>query len=211
MWNPFRISGFERRLVISFLLFSVIPVAIIAFISTRYFMKSVRLVSNPAVEQSFRNSMEIARDFSLKLGEDAGCASKRLAEALEARPQASTADLLATMRTVSEETHVDFAAIYDLEGETWKCRLTYPPDVPRIEQTIGMSALETSEQAAAMAHPGGTGTSGSQPGPPIPAQLDTQSGGLESHRIAFKDPDLVAAGVVTKNSLVVVGFTLNAG
>ncbi|HVP57208.1 MAG TPA: ATP-binding protein, partial [bacterium] len=118
---------------------------------------------------------------------------------LEARPQGSTADLLATMRTVSEETHVDFAAIYGLEGETWKCRLTYPPDVPRIERTIGMSALETSEQAAAMAHAGGTGTSGSQPGQ------------LQARRIAFKDPDLVAAGVVTRDSLVVVGFTLNAG
>jgi serine phosphatase RsbU (regulator of sigma subunit) len=187
MWNPFRIGGFERRLVVSFLLLSVIPVAIIAFISTRYFMKSVQLVSNPAVEQSFRNSMEIARDFSIKLEEDASCAATRLAEALESSHQATTQDLLATLKTVSEETHVDFAAVYDLESSTWKLRLCYPLTVSRVEGTIEASSV--------------LGTDTMQP----------QASSPQAHRIALKDPDVIASGIVAGNRLVLAGFTLGTG
>jgi serine phosphatase RsbU (regulator of sigma subunit) len=190
MWNPFHIGGFERRLVVSFLLLSVIPVVIIALISTRYFMKSVQLVSNSAVEQSFRNSMEIARDFSIKLEEDASCAATRLADALESKHEVTTQDLLAIMKIVSEETHVDFASVYDLESPVWKLRLSCPPAVPRVENTIEAGSV--------------LGTSPPQTSPPQARQL-------EARRITLKDPDVIASGVVSDNTLVVAGFTLDAG
>ncbi len=178
MWNPFRIGGFERRLVISFLLVSVIPVILIAFFSARYFMKSVDLVSNPAVEQSFRNSMEIARDFSAKLEEDAACVALRLADGLSSKPRMTGDELKAFLRDISEETHVDFAATYVLEASSWKLKTSYPTSVPRIEPAIGLDAV------------------------PKPA---------EPRRIAFRDPDVIASGLVTGDKLVVAGFTLEKG
>lgn len=146
MWNPFKVGGFERRLIVFFLLLSVPPTLIIAFFSARYFMQSVRLVSNPGVEQSFTNSMEIARDLSARLEEDAGCAARRLRDQFtidevrangrvgEARSSGAGMDGAGSgnagrgnarlgsaahrsiLKAVGEETHADFTAIYTLES-----------------------------------------------------------------------------------------------
>ena len=213
-------GGFERRLVVSFLLLSVVPVAAIALISARYFMKSVQLVSNPAVEQSFINSMEIARDFSVKLEEDAACAALRLAEALGTRGRAIDEDVVDVMMTVSDETHVNFAALYALDGPTWRLVRSHPSAVPRIEASIDAAATSppsgAAPQAGAAAGPGRAATdpgpSSSDPGraPTHPGQA-AAAPAPRAIRIAFKDPDVIASGVVMGNSLVVAGFTLDKG
>ena len=199
MWNPFRIGGFERRLVVSFLLLSVIPVGLIAFISTRYFMKSVQLVSNPAVEQSFQNSMEIARDFSAKLEEDAACVARRLSEVLGQTTGPAGSDALAALRSVGEETHVDFAAIYDLDGATWRLRISHPRDLPKIETTLEADVRRVQASGPESRSPAQPGTeTATSPG----------SGG---ERITYKDPDVIASGVQSGNSLIVAGFILERG
>jgi nitrogen fixation/metabolism regulation signal transduction histidine kinase len=137
MRNPFRIGGFEKRLVVAFLLLSVTPTVLIAFFSARYFMRSVDLVSNPAVEQSFANSMDIARTLAARLEEDAGCTSQRLAdEVAGARIPVTGDDLQGLLERVCEETHADFTALYTLEGSKWKLRSSYPETFPRIEREI---------------------------------------------------------------------------
>jgi serine phosphatase RsbU (regulator of sigma subunit) len=203
MWNPFRIGGFERRLVVSFLLVSVIPVGLIAFISTRYFMKSVQLVSNPAVEQSFQNSMEIARDFSVKLEEDAGCVARRLAEVLGPAPGSTGDDVLSVLRSIGEETHVDFAAIYDLEGTTWRLRLSHPAHVSRIDTSMDADIRQVQAagpESRAAAEPGAE--PGRDPSAPPHGQ---------DERVTYKDSDVIASGVRSGNSLIVAGFILKPG
>jgi len=194
MRNPFRVGGFERRLIVFFLLLSVLPTLLIAFFSTRYFMRSVELVSNPAVEQSFTNSMEIARDFAAKLEEDARCAAVRLADeyARAGRPQAGKG-LETILRKVSAETHADFTALYTLEASTdgpsgspssgsfWKIKTSYPEAFARIEPEI---KLDAATQAA---------------GPTTTA------------RIPFADQDVIASGVAIDNSLFVAGYALGKG
>jgi len=145
MKGPFRIGGFERRLVVFFLLLSLPPTLLIAFVSTRYFMQSIRLVSNTAVEQSFTNSMEIARDFSAKLEEDSRCAAARLRDEFEraGRPAPGPAleDILAR---VSVETHADFTAVYVAEGDSWVLRQSYPAAFSRIDPKTRLSAADLS-------------------------------------------------------------------
>jgi len=186
MRNPFRVGGFERRLVVFFLLLSVLPTLLIAFFSTRYFMRSVELVSNPAVEQSFTNSMEIARDFAAKLEEDARCTAVRLADeyARAGRPQAGRS-LETILRKVSAETHADFTALYTLEasseGSSWKIKMSYPEAFARIEPEIRLDAA--------------TATPGS----------------IDPVQVAFPDQDVIASAVVKDSALFVAGFALNKG
>ncbi|MFH1219090.1 MAG: ATP-binding protein [Candidatus Eisenbacteria bacterium] len=182
MRNPFRVGGFERRLVVFFLLLSVLPTLLIAFFSTRYFMRSVELVSNPAVEQSFTNSMEIARDFAAKLEEDARCTVVRLADeyARAGRPQAGKG-LETILRKVSAETRADFTALYTLEGRSWKIKMSYPEAFARIEPEIRLDAA--------------TATPGS----------------LDPVQVAFPDQDVIASAVVKDSALFVAGFALGKG
>jgi nitrogen fixation/metabolism regulation signal transduction histidine kinase len=143
MRSPFRTHGFERRLIVFFLLLSLPPTLLIAFVSTRYFMQSIRLVSNPTVEQSFTNSMEIARDFSAKLEEDSHCAVVRLRDeyrrAGSPAPGPALAEVLAA---VGAETHADFTAIYLLEGESWLLKQAHPEGFGRLDARAGLGPAD---------------------------------------------------------------------
>jgi len=195
MKNPFRVGGFEKRLVVAFLLLSVTPTVLIAFFSTRYFMRSVKLVSNPAVEQSFTNSMNIARTLAARLEEDAGCTADRLADAfagsagpgpLEGPETRAATETRAALTQVLQDTHADFAAVYAREGNVWKLRITEPSAFLRLEHELGPEAIaaapETTEAAA-----------------PTPS------------RVTFADQDVIASSVVRDNSLFVAGFALEQG
>jgi len=71
-------GGFERKILIAFLVLSVVPTFIIAFFGVRYFGSYVDRLSNVALRDSFRNSMEIARQYSTKLESDASAMALRL-------------------------------------------------------------------------------------------------------------------------------------
>ena len=60
MRNPFRLGGFEGRLLGLFLVLSVIPTVLIAIFGIEYFTGYVDRLSNVALRESFHNSMEIA-------------------------------------------------------------------------------------------------------------------------------------------------------
>jgi nitrogen fixation/metabolism regulation signal transduction histidine kinase len=133
MSNPFKVGGFEKRLLVLFLVLSVTPTLLIAFFGAHYFTRSVELVSNPALEESFRNSVEIARELSAKLERDAKAVSMRLAKESHLRKKAGRT-LEDFLKRVSEANNTDFTALYRLEeGTTWTLLATYPPDLERID------------------------------------------------------------------------------
>jgi nitrogen fixation/metabolism regulation signal transduction histidine kinase len=209
MVNPFKLGGFERRLAALFLLLSVPPTLLIAFFSARYFMQSVQLVSNPGVEQSFSNSMEIARDFSAKLEEDASCTALRLVDAYErADSPGAGAALDAVLEKVSRETHADFTAIYGLEGGAWRLRAAYPPGFARID-------AEIDPRAAVNAPAGGESVSaaagqGAAARPAAAAQLG-EAAPVQAANLSLSDPDVIASGVARGQVLLVGGYALQQG
>ena len=189
------VGGFERRLVLFFLLLSVPPTLLIAFFGARYVMRSMQMVSTPAVEQSFTNSMEIARDFSAKLEEDASSAAERLAdEAVSStgesvKPGAALESLLAA---VSSETRADFTAVYTWSGSAWNLENSYPESMARIDRR-----LEIAGPAAGSDEAPPTGVPGESASPPA--------------RLPFSDPDVIASGVRRDNTLFVAGYALPKG
>jgi nitrogen fixation/metabolism regulation signal transduction histidine kinase len=192
MKQPIRVGGFERRLVLFFLLLSVPPTLLIAFFSARYVMRSMQMVSAPAVEQSFTNSMEIARDFSAKLEEDASSAAERLAD--EAASSAGESlqpgpTLEGVLARVSAETRADFTAVYSWSGDAWSLEAAYPEGMQRIEDRLEIGGPLTEAGGG----PGG--------GP---------SAALEA-RLPFSDPDVVASGVVRGKTLFAAGYALPKG
>jgi len=86
----FRMGGFERKILIAFLVLSVAPTFIIAFFGVRYFGSYVDRLSNVALRDSFRNSMEIARQYSMKLEQDASAMALRLRDDYRAKPGGSS-------------------------------------------------------------------------------------------------------------------------
>jgi nitrogen fixation/metabolism regulation signal transduction histidine kinase len=215
--NPFNLGGFERRLAALFLLLSVPPTLLIAFFSAHYFMQSVQLVSNPGVEQSFSNSMEIARDFSAKLEEDASCAALRLADEYEranlpGAPGTGAplgAVLEAVLEKVSRETHADFTVMYGLEGRLWHLRAVYPPGFARVDSELSDAELSDAELSGGQIGDGRTGT---EPGADSAA---TTHAGAAAHpgtaEIAFRDPDVIASGLARGETLFAAGFALEQG
>ena len=188
MRNPFRVGGFEKRLFLVFLLFSIPPTLVIALFSARYFMQSVRLVSNPGVEQAFSNSMEIARDLSGKLEDDAGCISSRLgSEFVRSGGRAASTRFDGVLAAIARETHADFTAVYDWDGSAWSLSESYPTDLKRIDARISPDSLISG-----------------QPTPLEPASPGPQ-------HLAFSDPDVIAQGVVSDGRLFVAGFALERG
>jgi nitrogen fixation/metabolism regulation signal transduction histidine kinase len=202
MKNPFRVGGFEKRLVVAFLLLSVTPTVLIAFFSTRYFMRSVALVSNPAVEQSFTNSMNIARTLAARLEEDAGCTADRLADALRssAAPLESseTSKTRAALVQVLQDTRADFAAVYAREDNLWKLRMTEPAAFSRLERELSPEAIAAAPETTQAAQlPQATASPA--------AATPTPS------RVTFADQDIIASSVVRDKSLFVAGFALEKG
>jgi serine phosphatase RsbU (regulator of sigma subunit) len=152
MRDPFRTRGFERRLLVFFLLLSVTPTILIAIFGARYFLGPVERVSSPALRESFSNSMEIARQLSTQLEQDAHAASRRIAEdyirsGFPKDPRAVNGFLEA----VTKKTQADFGAIYVKAGNTWRLTASYPHKVDRIDETIDVTTVpdETGPQIVA--------------------------------------------------------------
>lgn len=137
MRNPLKAHGFERRLLVFFLLLSVTPAVLIAIFGTHYFLGPVERVSSPALRESFSNSMEIARQLSTKFEVDASEASITLAEEFARGGLARGGE--ATCRALEVSTkrcRADFSALYTLDGTSWTLLASYPHDLERVDKVL---------------------------------------------------------------------------
>ena len=147
MANGFKTGGFEKRLLVFFLLLSVTPTLLIAILGGRYFFESFVRVGSPALRESARNSMEIARKLEARLDEDAHAASECLADEyreLEAAP--STAHLTRLLETVCGRHHADLGGLYTLEGSSWKLAAAFPDTAARIDSVIGIEFVSPRDE-----------------------------------------------------------------
>ncbi len=147
MRNPFKIGGFEGRLLGLFLIVSVIPTVLIAIFGIEYFAGYVDRLSNVALRESFHNSMEIARYLSVRLDRDARHTTSLIAaDFRDHRPGAVRIDDF--LRETVPRYDADFAALYTLDGASWRLVASYPEDLPRIdgEITLDMVSPETGPQ-----------------------------------------------------------------
>jgi serine phosphatase RsbU (regulator of sigma subunit) len=136
MINPFRSGGFERKILILFLAISLAPTVFIAIFGTQYFAGYVDRLSNVALRESFRNSMEIARHYSTKLERDAAVAAVAAAKTVGAGHNRGDPALL------EEATRLhgaDFTAIFVREGDGWRFTSSFPPELDRTRMIAELS------------------------------------------------------------------------
>jgi nitrogen fixation/metabolism regulation signal transduction histidine kinase len=138
--NPFKIGGFEGRLLGIFLVLSVIPTVLIAVFGMEYFTGYVDRLSNVALRESFHNSMEIARYLSMRLDRDARRTTSLIAaDFRERRPGAVRIDDF--LRETVPRHDADFAALYTLDGDSWKLVALYPERAARIDSEIRLDMV----------------------------------------------------------------------
>jgi len=145
--NPFRLGGFEGRLLGLFLILSVIPTVLIAIFGIEYFAGYVDRLSNVALRESFHNSMEIARYLSMRLERDARHTTSLIAgDFRDHRPGAVRIDEF--LREAVPRHDADFAALYTLDGDTWDLVASYPEGLARLDSeiTLDMVSPETGPQ-----------------------------------------------------------------
>jgi serine phosphatase RsbU (regulator of sigma subunit) len=128
--NPFRSGGFEKRLLILFLLISLTPTVLIAVVGTRYFAGYVDRLSNVALRESLRNSMEIARHYSARLERDAAAAAVEVSDGLG--PRATDNEITRLMDGAANRHGSDFVALFVKEGDSWRLMTSSPSGVDRI-------------------------------------------------------------------------------
>jgi serine phosphatase RsbU (regulator of sigma subunit) len=138
MMNPFRSGGFEKRILILFLVFSLAPTIFIAIFGTRYFAGYVDRLSNVALRESFRNSMEIARQYSSRLEHDAGAAAAQ--RAADMGRGTKHKDLSGLVEHAPLPYGVDFTAVFARDNDTWRLIGAYPPGIDRINHIKELAA-----------------------------------------------------------------------
>ena len=131
MINPFRSGGFERKILILFLVISLTPTIFIAIFGTQYFAGYVDRLSNVALRESFRNSMEIARHYSTRLERDAASAAVEVSKGADVRLRAPNPAGL--MEEATRRHGADFAALFTREGDSWRLTASFPPGLDRTE------------------------------------------------------------------------------
>ncbi len=130
MMNPFRSGGFERKILVLFLVISLTPTIFIAIFGTQYFAGYVDRLSNVALRESFHNSMEIARHYSTRLDRDAACAAVEISKTSAARLRTPSAALL--LEQTARHYGADFTALFARESDSWRLAASFPPDVDRM-------------------------------------------------------------------------------
>ena len=136
--NPFRSGGFEKRILILFLVISLTPTVFIAIFGTQYFAGYVDRLSNVALRESFRNSMEIARHYSARLERDAAAAAVEAASGIG--PRTGEHDTIRRLKEVAGHHGTDFAAVFMLDGDSWRPRVSFPAEVDRIHRIRELGA-----------------------------------------------------------------------
>jgi nitrogen fixation/metabolism regulation signal transduction histidine kinase len=135
-------GGFERRLLVFFLILSVVPTLLIAFFGARYFVESFERVGSPALKESARNSMEIARKYQAKLEQDAEAACRHLVEELRRYVDVpGTGRVRDIIQLIAEEHQADFVALYTLRGSEWSLAEAVPSRIERADTTMGVDLV----------------------------------------------------------------------
>ena len=148
MRKRLRIGGFEKRLLVFFLILSLVPTLLIAFFGARYFVESFERVGSPVLKESARNSMEFARRFQTQLERDAALASTHLADEFAGQPDLRRpGGMQWFLRTVAEKHRADFVALYTLEGPAWTLAACYPRIVERADSTLGVDLILPVDEA----------------------------------------------------------------
>ena len=141
MTKPFKRGGFEKRLLIFFLLLSVTPTLLIAIFGTKYFAGYVDRLSNVALRESFRNSMEIAREYSAKLNRDAATVSRRVLTDYRRQQSRPGATIATSLQTVAEKNDTDLVGLYVLKDSEWKLASSYPQNMARIDTVLTLDMV----------------------------------------------------------------------
>jgi nitrogen fixation/metabolism regulation signal transduction histidine kinase len=137
-----KIGGFEKRLLAFFLVVSLVPTLLIAYLGARYFVESFERVGSPVLKESARNSMEIARKLQAQLEQDAAVTSRHLADEFGQQPGLRRRGAMKPfLQAVAEKHRADFVALYALEGSAWKMVASHPPAVERADTTLGVDLI----------------------------------------------------------------------
>lgn len=148
MSKRLKIGGFEKRLLVFFLILSLVPTLLIAFFGARYFVESFERVGSPVLKESARNSMEFARRFQTQLERDAALTSSHLADEFVGRPDLRRAGGMQWfLRTVAEKHRADFVALYSLEGSIWKLAASHPRTVERADSALAVDLISPVDEA----------------------------------------------------------------
>lgn len=141
MSNRIKTGGFERRLLVLFLLISVTPTLLIAVFGTSYFAGYIERLSNVALKESFQNSMDIAREYSLRLNADAATMARRsLADfrRQQSRPGGGLEDWL---ESVAARNDAHFVGLYVLDDSGWRLAASYPAGISRLDTVLVTGAI----------------------------------------------------------------------
>jgi nitrogen fixation/metabolism regulation signal transduction histidine kinase len=141
MSKGFKTGGFERRLLVFFLLISVTPTLLIAIFGTSYFAGYIERLSNVALKQSFQNSMDIAREYSSRLDADAATMARRSLTDFrrqQSRPGTGMNDWL---EIVADRNDAHFVGLYVLGDSGWRLAGSYPASITRLDTLLNEETI----------------------------------------------------------------------
>jgi nitrogen fixation/metabolism regulation signal transduction histidine kinase len=141
MTERFKRGGFEKRLLVFFLLLSVTPTLLIAIFGTRYFAGYVERLSNVALRESFRNSMEIAREYSARLNRDAATMSRRILTEYRRQQTRPGTTIASSLQATAEKNDADFVGLYVLEASGWRLAASYPHNMARLDTMLTLDMV----------------------------------------------------------------------
>jgi nitrogen fixation/metabolism regulation signal transduction histidine kinase len=178
----------------------------VTVVAPYYSLKYFERLGSEAFRESFQNSLEIARQYSDRLHEDADQAVASWAASWEERAGAGPIDRdMAHLAEVTPGGAAHFAALYVRADTVWTLTASGGGEVARIDSTLAPAAI------------GRRGEFG------VPAPEDGASGETDrgegdrgeigrGHNVEFGDDDLVASAIlIAPESLLVAGLALAPG
>ncbi len=141
MSNRFKTGGFERRLLVFFLLISVTPTLLIAIFGISYFAGYIERLSNVALKESFRNSMDIAREYSSRLDTDAATMSRRSLTDFRRQQGRPGTGVEEWLETVADRNDAHFVGLYVLEDSGWRLAASYPASIARLDTLLAKETI----------------------------------------------------------------------
>ncbi|MGD9401189.1 MAG: hypothetical protein PVF95_02855, partial [bacterium] len=128
-------GSLERRLLVFFIIFWVIPTLVVAFFGVRFLLDSFERINSPALAESMTNSYEIAREYYDRLEDNSRETCSLLAEEFRALAAGRAAvDAGAVLERIARENRVDFTAVYGLRDTLWVRTHSFPETPPRVDR-----------------------------------------------------------------------------
>ncbi len=128
-------GSLQRRLLLFFLVFWVVPTLLIAYFGVRFLLSSFDRINSPALAESMENSYKIAREYYDRL-EDTSRETTVLMVTEFRRGGISRhgQDIDRFLERIAKENRVDFAAAYTLRDTLWVRTRSYPARPPRVDE-----------------------------------------------------------------------------